>query len=221
MFTRILVLLGLTFLFPFSGIGQDHLAPLRGDNGIPGTIPGSYIIKWAAVPGAVAYEYVLTNNELCFANCPGDTRQSLVTATEAVEFDLQDSTFYFWITRVVFGTGDTSDWTLPSYFLATAPDLSRPLAVSVPKEDRSQSLEIRLDWSSLAEAERVDLEVFTLNGKRIYRHPTSLRRQGVSQRFARYSLPFAPASPGFYAIRARVALQGGGEQEEFVKFAWW
>ncbi|MFK7972276.1 MAG: hypothetical protein AB8F95_18040 [Bacteroidia bacterium] len=207
---------------PFFVSAQDHIAPPKGGNGVPGVVEGSFIIRWAPVPGAIGYEYVLTNNELCFANCPGDTRQEVVTSTEAVEYSLADSTFYFWITRVIFAAGDTSEWTgNPNYFLATTPDRSRPLAVASREGADAQELRFRLDWSALADAESITLELLDMQGKVVATIPDEIRRQGGTQRntWYRYTLA-ARLRQGAYILRARLRLREGGERFENFTF-WW
>ena len=65
---------------------QQHVSPRNGAKGVPGPFIHSFVIEWEAVPGAIGYEYVLSDNPLCFAGCPGDTRQERVTNTFAVEY---------------------------------------------------------------------------------------------------------------------------------------
>jgi hypothetical protein len=180
-------------------LAQEHLGPIDGRPGTPGTVPGSFLINWEDIPDAIGYEYVLTNNELCFANCPGDTRMAVVQSSEAIEYDLMDSTFYFWITRIIYGEGDTSAWTLPSYFLATAPDLSRPVIVTSSTEPGT--LRVRLDWSALAAVESVWFEVLDFQGKTVAINKEKIRRQGVGRRFTFETMQAPSVQAGNYILR--------------------
>lgn len=202
-------------LSAMSLLSQEHLGPIDGRPGTPGTVPGSFLIDWVEIPDAIAYEYVLTNNELCFANCPGDTRQAIVKNSESIEYDLQDSTFYFWITRIIYGVGDTSAWTLPSYFFATAPDLSRPVLVASSAE--SGAIRLRLDWSALASAESVSMEVLDFQGKRVAGSDERIRRQGVGRRFIFETIRLPNLPAGNYILRLW-AHSNDGDLAHIVKF---
>ncbi|MEZ4688052.1 MAG: hypothetical protein R3B47_18930 [Bacteroidia bacterium] len=148
-----------------NNFSQQHFGPIAGQPGTPGTVPGSFVIDWEEVADAIAYEYVLTNNELCFLDCPGDTRNEVVSHSEAVEYALQDSTYYFWITRILYENGDTSDWTLPSYFFAVAPDFSEPVLIAA--STAPNTLRIRLDWAALQGAESLSFEIFDSQGRKV------------------------------------------------------
>lgn len=207
----------LLFLATNLGYSQEHLLPISGNRGIPGTVTGSFIFEWENIPDALAYEYVITNNELCFAGCPGDTRQAITNNTQAVEYALLDSTFYFWITRIIYEVGDTSEWTLPSFFLAIAPDQSVPIAIAEPTRNE-ENLRIRFDWGALSETDFLTLEILDMYGRRVKLFPDVFRRQGVAQRFIFQELAIGEVGGGIYILRAHVRFREGEEEFIDVKF---
>ena len=85
LFLKIILLAG----FCDPTYSQEPLAPPNGGDGIPGPFDKSFSIHWAPYPNAQAYEYVMSDNPLCFAGCPGDTRQRVLADTFATEYNLQ------------------------------------------------------------------------------------------------------------------------------------
>lgn len=120
-------LLKIIFIFCLSSVhAQTHLEPENGGDGLPGIVTGSFTIKWATVDSFSIYEYIMSDNPLCFTGCPGDTRQKKTISNSVTEFNLQEDVWYYWITRVYYLDGDTSYWSGISSFLAKTPLIDKP-----------------------------------------------------------------------------------------------
>ncbi|MEO1381963.1 MAG: hypothetical protein AAFV78_01865 [Bacteroidota bacterium] len=186
----------LAFL-PFS-MAQRHLLPEHRGEGVPGPVDNSFVIVWESVPGATGYEYVLSDNRFCFKGCAGDTRESVTRDTFATEFALQPDISYYWITRIFFANGDTSDWTLISRFNTTPVDI-RPLFVAAPSPLVGRQLQLFIDWAAIPDIQSLDWELIDLQGRRA--RPTgSILRGSSIFRVQDYTVDLSGASPGMYQI---------------------
>ncbi|MEM6262106.1 MAG: hypothetical protein AAGI38_06325 [Bacteroidota bacterium] len=126
-------------------LAQTPILPENGGAGIPGPVAGSFGIYWQVEPGAISYEYVLTDNPQCFVGCPGDTRQQTVGSLGAVEFDLRDSVWYQWMVRAKFPDGDSTAWSVVSSFLTLTPELGAPLMVF--PNPAVFEINLKIDWA--------------------------------------------------------------------------
>jgi hypothetical protein len=163
---------------------QPHLSPPHGANGVPGIVPRSFVIEWGAVSGAVAYEYVLSDNPLCFAGCPGDTRQAKLTSRRATEFNLQENTWYYWITRVYLsGQAEPTVWTGITSFLANAPDPLRSLVVFAPNPTAGE-IGLYVDWAVVPNARYVLVSIYDVYGRLVHTGIQIDRADGRFQRLA-------------------------------------
>ncbi|RMG59128.1 MAG: hypothetical protein D6722_22725 [Bacteroidetes bacterium] len=192
---------------PLLGSAQVHLAPPQRGPGLPGPEAGSFLIVWGAEPGAVAYEYVMSDNPQCFAGCTGDTRQQIVRDTFAIEYGLREGRNYYWITRIHYADGVQSPWTLISAFRAETP-AALPLLRVGPNPLYEGPLQLHIDWASDRRWTRLELALLDLQGRPLgITH--SPRRQHPLWRLqeARWTLP--PLPPGSYVLQYRP--QSGGE----------
>ena len=182
--------------------GQVHSIPENGAKGIPGTVPNSFIIGWKPFEDAIGYEYVVSDNPLCFVGCAGDTRQAMVTDTLAQEFNLQENTWYYWITRIIHASGDTSHWSLISSFFTESPSDSDAKMLSIaPNPVIYPTLNLRLDWAQNPEANTVEGVIYDQNGNP--RREFSFNRLfGVRFEDIEMSIDGLPA--GMYILQARV-----------------
>lgn len=176
---------------------QRHLNPPHGGIGAPGPFPHSFVIEWEEVPGAVKYEYVLSDNPQCFSGCPGDTRQDVVTSTSAVEYNLQEDTWYYWITRVYLSETDVSVWTNISSFLAASPEISTHIADVAPNPAVGEA-SVHVDWGVNPAALFVQFTLYDLLGRRVV---GPIRLDKSSPRFEVFRISTADLSSGVYIAR--------------------
>lgn len=177
---------------------QVHRFPDQGEKGVPGAVHNSFVIGWGGIEGAKAYQYVLSDNPLCFSGCSGDTREKFTEDTVAVEYNMQPDTWYYWITRIIYTKGDTSEWSLISSFFAENPEDSRAKLVSIAGNPVSgPELPLRFDWGLNPEASQVKLKLMDLNGN-ILRNVLVTRSTGV--RFENREIPFEELAPGLYIL---------------------
>ena len=184
---------------------QKHLLPPHNGDGLPGPAPHSFIIAWAPVRGAIAYEYVLTVNEFCFLGCSGDTRNRIVADTFAVEYDMQENIDYYWITRIYLENGDTTQWTLISSFRSVNQAL-KPL-VNVAPNPVEGEIRLLFDWAAAPEARSIVFSLFDLEGKQ--RMPDLfIPKRGVATRFESQVIPVNGLPVGLYLANLRIQAAG-------------
>ncbi|MEM9984071.1 MAG: hypothetical protein AAF804_03160 [Bacteroidota bacterium] len=190
-----------------SARAQFGRTPTNGEEGIPGTIPNSYVISWRTLPEATGYEYVLSDNPLCFEGCAGDTRQAYVRDTLAIEFNLAPQRRYYWIIRTYLKDGDTTEWSLIYSFSTSQTDFERRMIQPAPSLVEDGVLRFRLDWAQNPRANTLDLTLISPGGqlllsRRIQHAETLIRYQDLSW-------PLPQLGPGTYLVIATVSEAGG------------
>jgi hypothetical protein len=171
--------------------------PPHGARGAPGPFPHSFTIEWESVPGAIRYEYVLSDNPQCFSGCPGDTRQGFVQGTSTIEYNLQEDTWYYWITRVYFSESEKSVWTNISSFLADTPGISSHIA-SVAPNPATDVVTVRVDWGVNPAARFVQFTLFDLLGRKV---AGPIRLDKSSLRFESFRVSAEGLAAGVYMAR--------------------
>ncbi len=169
-YSKYIVTLFACYILAFDiSFAQTHLEPDNGANGISGPVTNSFIITWASVDSAASYEYIVSDNPLCFVGCPGDTRQQNVPDTTATEYNLQEGKMYYWITRVHLLNGDTSYWTgVPSSFLAKWTEKEKDEIIKVaPNPCINKEVVINIDWAINPKAEEISIELFSVFGIKV------------------------------------------------------
>lgn len=180
---------------------QTHTTPPHKSDGEPGPVTNSFVIAWEPFPDAVAYEYVVTDNEFCFIGCSGDTRNRIVTDTFAIEFNMQVEVPYYWITRVHLSNGDTTRWTLISSFKSITPPVQS--LITVAPNPVTDNLRIQFDWGADPNARRVQLSLFDLQGRQPLPEQT-LTKIGTVTRFEEQIIPLHDLTPGVYFVNLLV-----------------
>ena len=192
--TLLLLLVGITPAF-----AQQHLEPANGGDGIPGSITSSFVIKWASVDSAVKYEYIVSDNPLCFSGCPGDTRQRFSgTDTTATEYNMQEGKWYYWITRVYYQNGDTSYWSGISSFLAKTPPQPEPdeiIKIS-PNPCPNKEVVLKIDWATNPSANEITASIYSLMGIKLKEE--TIEKAGG--RYQDYLVSFPSLNKGTYIV---------------------
>ncbi len=199
------LLLLLMALRPGDLSAQKHLLPPHNGDGVPGPAPHSFIIAWAPVRGAIAYEYVLTDNEFCFLGCSGDTRNRIVADTFAVEYDMQENIDYYWITRIHLENGDTTQWTLISSFRSINQAL-KPL-VNVAPNPVEGEIRLLFDWAATPDARSIVFSLFDLDGRQRVPDQFIPKRSAVT-RFESHAIPVNGLPAGLYLANLRIQATG-------------
>jgi len=178
-------------------VAQVHLEPANGANGIPGPVTASFIMKWASFDSVLYYEYIVSDNPLCFEGCPGDTRQNTTPDTVATEYNFQEGKIYYWITRMYYLNGDTSSWsTIPSSFLAKTPDESNPdeIVNILPNPCAKENITFKIDWYINPKAREMNISIYSVFGFKISEYNIEKK----NTRYQEYKLNVASFSKGSY-----------------------
>lgn len=174
---------------------QIHLEPPDGGNGIPGPVAGSFVIKWASVDTAIAYEYVMSDIQDCFVGCGGDYRQDTVTDTFATVYNLQENKRYYWITRIHYNNGE-SNWTFnESDFLAKTPEAVRIVKVAL-NPLRDKTITVNIDWLVNPDAKKISFELYSISGHKIVTR--RFIEKNNAGRYQSYDLSFNTIPKGLY-----------------------
>lgn len=193
-----LVFLTQLLLLGLSLDAQVHRYPDHGGTGVSGSIPGSYLIGWSHFEGAVAYEYVVSDNPLCFVGCAGDTRNSVISDSLALEYDLTPQKWYYWITRIYFANGDTSHWSPISSFFTESPDDLPKLITPAQNPVVGNEIKLLIDWARNPEAQTMRINVYDQFGN--LRAQQAYRRNLGGARFEEVQIPAHGLPAGYYFV---------------------
>lgn len=183
-------------------VAQTHLAPLSGSDGVPGTVANSFIVKWASAPGAVDYEYVMSNNRQCFETCPGDTRQQKTGGdTMALEYNLIADRWYYWISRIIYEDGEMSDWSAISNFFTKTPESQGNIVTIAPNPISDNTLNITIDWAVNIGAQYLNMQVYQISGQLII---DGIHIEKQLGRYQNVSIPLFFLSSGTYILKVIV-----------------
>jgi hypothetical protein len=189
----------LPVLFPLMVSAQSLAFPESGGDGTPARAEGAFVIGWKSYPGAIAYEYVLTNNFLCFIGCAGDTRHFTVTDTFAIEYELIPETWYYWITRMHFADSVASDWTAISNFYTPRFEDQEPL-IWYPNPVSGDEVFMKVDWTAEPEAVRAVARLLSTDGRQIAASAAMTQSAG-ELRFSETRLGLEGVGPGMYLLQ--------------------
>lgn len=163
-------------LYCVVAFAQEHAFPVDKGLGEPGPKARSFVIGWHPVPGVAGYEYVLTDNFLCFAGCAGDTRNEIIQDTFTIEYELLIDRQYYWVTRVHFENGETGPWSLISEFWAWTPPVEPILQVA--PNPVVGPFQVRLDWGANPDADLLSVTILNTEG-RIMSSPREIRTNSL------------------------------------------
>ncbi len=186
-------------------LAQQHAFPVNEGLGVPGPKARSFIIGWHPVPGVVAYEYVLTDNFLCFAGCAGDTRQEMVQDTFTIEYELLPDKQYYWVTRVHFENGETGPWSLISEFWSWTPPVQPILRMS--PNPVIGPVTVRLDWGATPDADLLTVVMMDLQGRQVM-GPVDIRPSGIIRQEERVWRDL-DLRPGVYLLKVEARTNDG------------
>ncbi|MEL6133406.1 MAG: hypothetical protein AAFR59_08600, partial [Bacteroidota bacterium] len=114
------------------------------------------------------------------------------------EFSLQPDVPYYWITRIFFANGDTSDWTLISQF-NTTPVAVRPLFIAAPSPLVGRELQLLIDWAATPDIQSIEWSLIDLKGRNVL--PTRTIQRGSSIfRVQDYTVTLEGVRSGLYQI---------------------
>lgn len=184
-----------------ASFAQVHKFPDHGGKGVPGAFPYSFVLGWGGVEDVRSYQYVISDNPLCFSGCSGDTREGFIADTFLVVYNMEPDRWYYWITRMIMADGDTSEWSLISSFLTETPDHTARL-VSVGGNPLSERLiPLRFDWALNPEATHITYKIFNQNG--------TLMESGqffrtIGFRLEEKIIPVPYFTPGMYILAVEV-----------------
>ncbi len=176
-----------------------QLAPANGATGINGPVSGSYIMTWSSVPNAISYQWVNSNNHLCFYGCAGDTRTGITNDTSVIIYYISDNEWRYWIVRAFLSNGDTTDAYLIFSFLPKKDSTEAPL-FSISPNPAKDFITISLDWYSNSTLNKLSYTVIDFNGRTIAinKEITLVKNQFI--RNEKHTLELSPLSPGIYFV---------------------
>lgn len=174
------------------------LLPENGGKGIPAFEARSFVIIWDTVGSASYYEYVISDNPNCFKGCSGDTRNETTPSTSATEYAMQINKWYYWIVRVFYTNGDTSNWSgIWSFFTEPSADNEVPFILAFPNPARS-NVNLRIQWTQEPDITTLSVDLFSLDGRIISRNQKIVLQKNIFQRDEIFPLPTTNLSPGIY-----------------------
>jgi hypothetical protein len=197
-----------------SVLGQSGRVPANGANGVQGQYLRSFSLAWSRVPGAVKYEYLLTDNPNCFEGCAGDTRQKIARDTTSLEFDLEQDTYYYWILRFYYDETTSSEWQPIYSFLARYEQADAILRL-YPNPVSDRILHANVDWSVNPEFATFQAEVVDCFGKTRFKSSTIAKTPGFKNDV--FTLDISTLGSGLYTCAVVLTNAAGTKYERMLK----
>ncbi len=185
--------------FAQSVFPPTQLAPANGTNGIRASASGSYIMIWSSLPNAVAYQWVNSNNHLCFLGCPGDTRTETTADTNTIVYNIPVNEWRYWIVRAFLSNGDTTASTPIFSFLPKKDGTETPLFSIVPNPAK-EYITVSVDWFSNPQLNKIIYTVIDLYGKTLVANKEYVLAKDPFIRNEKHTLELPPLSPGIYSV---------------------
>lgn len=163
------LLLTISILFSFLSFSQSppqQLSPANGSNGVSGAVSNSFIIKWDTVSNAAYYQYVISNNHLCFNGCAGDTREGTTTNTSAILYNFPPNTWYYWIVRAVLTTGDTTA-SSGIWSFKTENSGEESSYISINQDPGSDKITVGIEWVVDPSVRELNYDIINEKGQQI------------------------------------------------------
>ncbi|MEL6652032.1 MAG: hypothetical protein AAFQ87_14615 [Bacteroidota bacterium] len=211
----VLLSLLLLILQSVPALAQLNRFPSNGEEGMPSAIPNSFLIGWSPYEDAIGYEYVVSDNAQCFVGCSGDTRQEYVIDTVGVEFNLVPERWYYWIVRIHFANGDTSQFSsIYSFFTEPPTDQSRLLTVA-SNPIIGNEVKFLFDWAQNDDAIEISVNLYDQQGNR--RKQMKYRRGLTALRFEEVMVPIDDLPAGYYFLDVLIGNQNNRNNFYTVK----
>ncbi|MEL7529871.1 MAG: hypothetical protein AAFN10_01110 [Bacteroidota bacterium] len=184
---------------------QLNRFPANGEDGVPSAVPNSFLIGWSPFEGAAYYEYVLTDNAQCFIGCAGDTRLEAGADTVAVEYNLQPNRWYYWIVRIYFANGDTSEFSSIYSFFTEQPEDQQRLLTVASNPIVGGTAKLLIDWAQNEDAFEAQINIYDQNGNP--RKRETIRRGLTALRFEEVLVPISDLPSGYYFMDVLIGNQ--------------
>ena len=198
------ILLSTLLLITFSAENSSaqfivQLAPANGANGISGPTSGSYIMTWSSMPNAVSYQWINSNNHLCFYGCAGDTRTGITNDTNVIVYNIPVNEWRYWIVRAFLSNGDTTSSTGIFSFLPKG-DGTNVSLFSIAPNPAKEYITVSVDWFSNPKLNKITYTVIDLYGKPIVANKEFTLTKAAFIRNEKHTLELPPLSPGIYFV---------------------
>lgn len=177
-----------------------QLEPSNGSNGIAGSYSNSYLIKWDSVPNATYYEFVASDNHLCFNGCPGDTRTGKPGNTSAIIYNLPSNKWYYWIVRAYLNNGDTTNSSgIWSFRTVTSGNENPYITVSI--DPLTDKINIGVEWVVEPDVQKIAYSVYTELGQEVIAEGkiTLIRNEFIRQEW--FPISSVALNPGTYLFK--------------------
>lgn len=191
-----------TACMSFVSFGQvapapQQLSPPNGSAGNSGAVSNSFIIRWDTVPNAAFYQYVISDNHLCFKGCAGDTREGTIGNTSAISYNFPPNRWYYWIVRAILTTGDTTASSGIWSFRTESSDKEAPY-ITVSLDAPSDKVSIGIEWTIQPDVKKLTYEVLNEAGQKIITNEIIILKQDLAIRQEWFPISVASLQAGTY-----------------------
>lgn len=178
-----------------------QLQPADGSLGLPGIVSGSWIMSWSSVPGVAYYQWVNSNNHLCFYGCAGDTRSENTTDTNGVVYYIPNQEWRYWIVRAILTNGDTTSSSPIHSFRATKANVEDIPLFTISSNPSHQYISLSVEWYINPKVSKLNVNIYTIDGIIIEENISLLLNKNLFIRKEIHQLPTIALSKGIYIVR--------------------
>lgn len=176
----------------------QQVSPLNGSPGNPGAVSNSFIIKWDTVPNAAYYEWVISDNHLCFKGCAGDTRQQTTLNTSAISYNFPPNKWYYWIVRAILNNGDTTASSPISSFRTESSGADDLPYITISLDATNDKVGIGIEWAIQPDVKELTYDVVSEAGQKIITDGTITLKKDPAIRQEWFPISVALLQAGTY-----------------------
>jgi len=163
----------------------------------------SYIISWPKQEGVKQYDYIVTDNSLCFRGCAGDTKEGIVNDTSLLVAPNYPGRNYFWRISPVKSETDTNRyWSEIKVFNTLSSSDSKPtdwITIS-PNPSSSNLLKLTLDWLVVQNEATYDCLIYDSKGNVVSRYENFSPKNRDDLRFSSHDFDLHGLKTGHYFL---------------------
>ncbi len=213
----ILILLIQTISSAYAQVSPTQRIPGNGENGWYGSTPRSFIVQWDTLADVDYYEYVISDNSLCFAGCSGDTRHGTLTNNFAVERNLMLNKWYYWIIRAVMKNEDTTFYSpIHSFYTLARPEDSQQYFTLGPNTITNASMDIRVAWPIDPQINSFNYNIFNSFGELLKTSGDIFPEKNELKQTEIFPVGLIGFQPGLYFIEVNTNISKVPERLKFL-----
>ena len=178
-----------------------QLQPPDGGLGLASPVSGAWIMTWSSVPDAAYYQWVNSNNHLCFYGCAGDTRTENTPDTNGVVYYIPNQEWRYWIVRAILTNGDTTGSSPIHSFRAMKSGAEEIPLFTLSPNPTHQFISLSAEWYINPKVNKLNISIYKIDGTVIIENRSLRLNKNIYIRKEQHQLDTPALNPGIYLVK--------------------